>query len=73
MPPALTPETASVRGFRGPVVHSSALGTEAERIIDAVKPSTEDRDCGTVLVVGGGKSAQECVVLFFRVVVFCES
>lgn len=39
------------------------LGTEAERILDAVKPSTEDRDCGTVLIVGGGKSAQEYVAV----------
>ncbi|KAJ3529431.1 hypothetical protein NM688_g7855 [Phlebia brevispora] len=64
IPPALTPETAEMQQFRGPVVHSSELGSRADAILDAVKPSTEDRDCGTVLIVGGGKSAQDAAVFF---------
>lgn len=63
-PPALAPESAEVKGFRGLVIHSSELGAKQEAILDAVKPSTEDRECGTVLIVGGGKSAQDAAAFF---------
>ena len=50
--------------FHGIVLHSSQFATHLDKILEAVKPvsSNSDPDDGeVVLVVGGGKSAQELV------------
>ena len=45
--------------FRGPVVHSSAFNANIHKILAATESSSEGSTRGTVLVIGGGKSAQE--------------
>jgi dimethylaniline monooxygenase (N-oxide forming) len=50
--------------FRGIVLHSSQFASHLDKILEAVKPvsSNSSPDDGeTVVVVGGGKSAQELV------------
>ncbi|EAU80914.1 hypothetical protein CC1G_03090 [Coprinopsis cinerea okayama7 len=63
-PSYLTPSAALEAGFEGPVVHSSESWTEMERILKACgkADSTEKEEAdkeGMVVVVGGGKSAQD--------------
>lgn len=58
VPPGLSQEDAAAHGFLGPVIHSSEFGPRREDILRAVKPASESPE-DIVLVVGGGKSAQE--------------
>ena len=60
----ISQSAADTARFRGIVLHSSQFATHLDKILKAVKPisSNSDLDDGeTVLVVGGGKSAQELV------------
>ena len=66
IPPTLSRHAAKQAGFRGPVLHSSQFRRELDNVLASVKavsansaPSNE-QEC--VIVVGGGKSAQEFVV-----------
>lgn len=45
-------------GFRGPVVHSSEFRSRLDDVLKAVRPRSEENP-GTVVVIGGGKSAQD--------------
>ncbi|TFK38878.1 hypothetical protein BDQ12DRAFT_604602 [Crucibulum laeve] len=61
IPLALSPAAAERARFRGMTLHSSQLGTKLDEILSTVKPysGTDDTTAGAVLVVGGGKSAQD--------------
>ncbi|KDQ09323.1 hypothetical protein BOTBODRAFT_148267 [Botryobasidium botryosum FD-172 SS1] len=63
IPPNLSPKAAEARGFKGPVIHSSTLGTTAQRVLSSTKPASESKS-GTVVVAGGGKSAQDAAAYF---------
>lgn len=45
--------------FRGPVIHSSVFNANIPKVLAATESSSERSTHGTVLVIGGGKSAQE--------------
>lgn len=57
--PANLSPTESVK-FKGPVIHSSTLRQQMDNILSHVKPLT-DPEPGLIVVVGGGRSAQEYV------------
>lgn len=64
IPAELSQSAAAKAQFHGIVLHSSQFATHLDKILEAVKPvsSNSDPDDGeVVLVVGGGKSAQELV------------
>ncbi|ETW75169.1 hypothetical protein HETIRDRAFT_390740 [Heterobasidion irregulare TC 32-1] len=50
--------------FRGPVIHSSAFNANIHKILAASESSSEGSTRGTVLVIGGGKSAQDIAAYF---------
>ena len=67
IPPEISQSAADKAQFHGIVLHSSQFATHLDKILEAVKPvsSNSDPDDGeVVLVVGGGKSAQELVLTF---------
>ncbi|KAF9035558.1 hypothetical protein BJ165DRAFT_1533546 [Panaeolus papilionaceus] len=62
VPQALSPEAAERSGYKGMVIHTSQLASKLHDILEVVKPSKRDSDAedeDTVLVIGGGKSAQD--------------
>ncbi|TFK60203.1 FAD/NAD(P)-binding domain-containing protein [Pluteus cervinus] len=63
VPRALSPNLAQSLGFPGLVVHSSQLKQKLEEIKDKVGPKGsglgDDGYAGRVVVIGGGKSAQD--------------
>ena len=66
IPAEISQSVAEKAYFRGIVLHSSHFGTHLDKILEAVKPvlyNSVPDDGETVLVVGGGKSAQELVLL----------
>lgn len=58
IPENLSQQAANQAGFLGPVVHSIRFTEDMSMLMDAVKPLSEETP-GHVLVIGGGKSAQE--------------
>ncbi|THU85521.1 FAD/NAD-P-binding domain-containing protein [Dendrothele bispora CBS 962.96] len=58
IPRAFTADAARTAGFRGILVHSSVFRKSMDDIFEAIKPS-EDGVPGSVVVIGGGKSAQD--------------
>ena len=58
IPSYLSQEAADKASFRGLIIHSSQFASHLDKILDTVKVASEDKN-DTVLVVGGGKSAQE--------------
>ncbi|EGN94619.1 hypothetical protein SERLA73DRAFT_77381 [Serpula lacrymans var. lacrymans S7.3] len=58
IPPELSSAAAQKAGFVGQVVHSFEFASRLDDIISAVKP-IDDPNPGHVVVVGGGKSAQD--------------
>ena len=66
MPAAISQPAAKKAQFDGIVIHSSQFAVHLDKILEAVKPVSSNsgpNDGDTVLVVGGGKSAQELVLL----------
>jgi hypothetical protein len=66
IPAEISQSAADKAQFRGIVLHSSQFASNLDKILEAVKPvSINNSSDGseTVLVVGGGKSAQELVFL----------
>ncbi|CAL1698410.1 unnamed protein product [Somion occarium] len=61
VPNDLSAEVAKEAGFRGPVIHSSQFASRILSILNAVDPSE-----GAVIVVGGGKSAQDAASFLAR-------
>ncbi|KAF8524988.1 hypothetical protein JB92DRAFT_2877960 [Gautieria morchelliformis] len=63
IPPSLSPASAKNAGFHGPVLHSSRFSAEVDGIIREIPESPpSEKDAVSIVVVGGGKSAQESVV-----------
>ena len=58
IPENLSQEAANCAGFSGPVVHSIRFTEDMPMLMNTVKPLSEESP-GHILVVGGGKSAQE--------------
>ncbi|TBU39196.1 FAD/NAD(P)-binding domain-containing protein [Dichomitus squalens] len=60
-PPNMSPESAAASGFKGIVFHSADFGSKLSDLLASVPPavSSAEPDSPTVLVVGGGKSAQD--------------
>lgn len=58
IPSYLSQKAADKIGFGGLIIHSSEFASHLDKIIDTVK-NTPVNENETVLVVGGGKSAQE--------------
>ncbi|KAH8092182.1 FAD/NAD-P-binding domain-containing protein [Cristinia sonorae] len=65
LPPNLEPEAAAKVGFTGPVLHSNSIAPNQDVLLSAVKPLTGSEP-GHVLVIGGGKSAQDAASYFAR-------
>ncbi|KIP06555.1 hypothetical protein PHLGIDRAFT_452381 [Phlebiopsis gigantea 11061_1 CR5-6] len=57
-PTNLSPADAARVGFQGPFFHSSYIKSHLEELLSAVKPLS-DSEPGRVVVIGGGKSAQD--------------
>ena len=60
IPKGLSPDTAQAKGFQGPVVHSYEFRQRLPELLGAGESKASGND-DTILVVGGGKSAQEYV------------
>ena len=58
IPSSLSQEAADKASFGGLIIHSSEFASHLNKIFDIVKFASKDEN-ETVLVVGGGKSAQE--------------
>ena len=58
VPPCLSQAAADKVNFRGLVVHSSNFASRLDEILATARCTPEDSN-ETILVVGGGKSAQE--------------
>lgn len=58
IPPPFNTEAAERAKFKGPVVHSSDFRMRLDDVLSAVRPVT-DENPGSVVVIGGGKSAQD--------------
>ncbi|KAF8802217.1 FAD/NAD(P)-binding domain-containing protein [Phlegmacium glaucopus] len=59
IPAELSQPAAEKAQFRGIVLHSSQFAAHLDKILDTVKPIRSPDDSETILVVGGGKSAQD--------------
>ncbi|KAF5366762.1 hypothetical protein D9758_006503 [Tetrapyrgos nigripes] len=58
IPPAFSADAARAAGFQGVVVHSSDFRKNLDEIFEAIRPSEDDIP-GAVVIIGGGKSAQD--------------
>jgi dimethylaniline monooxygenase (N-oxide forming) len=56
IPPALSPRSAQLGQLNIPVLHSESFASEIENIVSTAKSVSQDK---TVVIIGGGKSAQE--------------
>ncbi|TCD60699.1 hypothetical protein EIP91_009652 [Steccherinum ochraceum] len=65
IPRSLEAAAASTVGFAGPVVHSSQIASNQPAILDAAK-HLNTPDPGHILVIGGGKSAQDAASFFAK-------
>ncbi|KAI0068518.1 FAD/NAD-P-binding domain-containing protein [Artomyces pyxidatus] len=59
IPVKLSPEAAKAANFAGPVLHSMDLQSKLDELHSVVTP-----DSGFVVVIGGGKSAQDAATYF---------
>ncbi|KAH9899418.1 FAD/NAD-P-binding domain-containing protein [Cubamyces lactineus] len=58
MPEQLDREAAAAAGFKGPVIHTGEFASKIHQVLEAVPPG-DGPDAPAVVVVGGGKSAQD--------------
>ncbi|KAF9034318.1 hypothetical protein BJ165DRAFT_1512908 [Panaeolus papilionaceus] len=61
IPEAMSQAAADRAGFKGLVVHSSQFAANLDRMLEATNISDDSEADDVVLVVGGGKSAQDAV------------
>ena len=60
-PELLTPDAAKAARFFGPVLHSMHFSSRVDDLLTCTKPFDSHEAPGApIIVVGGGKSAQEC-------------
>ncbi|KAI0711021.1 FAD/NAD-P-binding domain-containing protein [Cerioporus squamosus] len=59
IPSGLGPEAAASAGFAGMVFHSADFGARMGDILEASPSDTEHPEAAPIVVVGGGKSAQD--------------
>lgn len=59
IPEALSLAAAQRAGFTGPVVHSKHFATHLAPILEAVPAFSPEKEPKTIVVIGGGKSAQD--------------
>jgi hypothetical protein len=61
IPEELSHSAAEKAQFRGRVLHSTQFRSQLDDILKIVKPVSPDKgdDAGSIVIVGGGKSAQE--------------
>lgn len=58
----LSADAAMVAGFAGPVIHSKHFGQALDDLLAKIQPASPDSKClQRVVIIGGGKSAQEYV------------
>ena len=76
VPAELGTEAAASAGFTGLVFHSADFGARRSDFLEAVLPKAQAPDAAPIVVVGGGKSAQEYVrdcrdLFLFRALMPC--
>ena len=76
MPAELGREAAVSAGFTGMVFHSADFGARRGDLLEAVLPEAQAPEAAPIVVVGGGKSAQEYVrdcraVFLLRTLMVC--
>ncbi|RDB30952.1 FAD-containing monooxygenase EthA [Hypsizygus marmoreus] len=59
IPDELSPASAKKAGFKGLVIHPITFRADLEDILAKVKERANDQDTGSVVIIGGGKSAQD--------------
>ncbi|KAJ7158255.1 FAD/NAD-P-binding domain-containing protein [Mycena crocata] len=60
IPQTLSPAAAKTAGFDGPVIHSTDFAPQLEAILATIpRPLPDDRAAKTIVIIGGGKSAQD--------------
>jgi hypothetical protein len=70
IPPYLSTEAATVAGFKGIVRHPVTFRADLESIM--AKTAPKEGQPGKVVIVGGGKSAQEYDFFFLYLIFFCS-
>ena len=65
MPKQLDREAAKAAKFTGPVIHTGEFASNIHEVLEAIPPG-DGPDSPRVVVVGGGKSAQEYVLMYVR-------
>lgn len=66
--PNLSPSVAEQAQFKGPVIHSMHFNSQIKTILSTVEPMQPglENESPSIVIIGGGKYAQECVVLIMR-------
>ena len=64
-PENLSMKAAAAVGFRGMVFHSAEFGSTIADLLQAAPPAASEKP--GVVIIGGGKSAQECVDLTYQI------
>ncbi|KAJ7476126.1 FAD/NAD-P-binding domain-containing protein [Mycena latifolia] len=59
IPDYLSPKAATEAHFAGPVIHSAHFGAQRQNILSAIPPKEAQEGPKSIVVVGGGKSAQD--------------
>ncbi|TFK37874.1 FAD/NAD-P-binding domain-containing protein [Crucibulum laeve] len=59
IPEYLSQEAANKSSFNGLILHSNQFGAYVDEILSRVKPAQPGIDTGSVVIVGGGRSAQD--------------
>jgi hypothetical protein len=71
IPEYLSLSVAEKINFRAPIIHSAHFGARLGEILSKVPPTSAEIP-GRIVVVGGGKSAQEYAHFFFVHVYFTQ-
>ena len=69
VPEQLSASAATNAGFAGPVLHSIDFGPRLDDLLASVAPEDNSEDLAPIVVIGGGKSAQEYVLTSFSFII----
>ena len=58
-------KAAAAVGFRGMVFHSAEFGIRIADLLQAAPPAASEKP--GIVIIGGGKSAQECVGMTYQI------